>query len=166
MTDACWYFAYGSNMGRATFVKRRGMRPLAAHRGYVDDHRLCFDLPIGAGERGVANLRVEAGARTWGVVYLLASAACDFLDRTEGADRGFYRRVAVEVVVAGEERIAAFAYRGERRDPTRKPSARYLGLLLAGGREHALPAEYLDWVAAFPLAVDEREPAAPRPLER
>lgn len=156
VADGCWYFAYGSNMCRATFIERRGMRPLAARRAYLDGHRLCFDLPIGPGERGVANLRADPDARTWGVIYLLSTAACDVLDRTEGAGRGFYRRLPVEVVVGDGERVAAFAYRGDGRDPRRKPSARYLGLLLAGAHEQALPVEYADWLASFPHAVDER----------
>jgi cation transport regulator ChaC len=157
-----WYFAYGSNMGRATFVERRGMRPQAARRAVLDGHRLCFDLPIGPGERGVANLVATPAARTWGVIYRLSADACAFLDRTEGVDRGFYRRIAIEVVAddgAHPERVAAFAYQGDARDPRRKPSARYLGLLLAGARERALPAEYVAWLEAFPLAIDEREAA-------
>ncbi len=161
----CWYFAYGSNMGRATFVERRRIQPLAARRAYLDDWRLCFDLPIGPGERGVANLVPETGARTWGVVYRLDDATCDFLDRTEGVHRGFYRRLAIEVVTDDGERVVAFAYQGDGRDPRRKPSARYLGLILAGARELALPAEYVSWLEAFPLAVDERaaaEPDSPR----
>lgn len=155
--DGCWYFAYGSNMQRGTFVVRRGMRPLEARRAYLDHHRLCFDLPIGPGERGVANLADVAGARTWGVIYRLSAAACDFLDRTEGVDRGLYRRMSIDVVVDDGTRIPAFAYVGEGRDPRRKPSARYLNLLLAGARELGLPDDYLAWLAAFPLAVDERE---------
>lgn len=155
--DGCWYFAYGSNMSRAIFVERRRMQPHASRRVYLDGHRLCFDLPIGPGERGVANLVVEPSARTWGVIYRLSAAACDFLDRTEGVDRGFYRRTAIEVVAADGERVPAFAYLGESRDPRRKPSARYLGLLLTGARELALPEEYIAWLEAFPLAIDERE---------
>lgn len=155
-SDDCWYFAYGSNMQRATFIERRGMQPLAARRAYLDDHRLCFDLPIGSGERGVANLRIEPGVRTWGVAYLLTHDACAFLDRTEGLDRGFYRRLSIVVAADDGERLPAFAYQGERRDPRRKPSARYLGILLAGARELALPADYVAWLEAFPLAVDER----------
>jgi cation transport regulator ChaC len=159
---SCWYFAYGSNMARGTFIERRRMQPLAARRAYLDDHRLCFDLPIGPGERGVANLVGAPGARTWGVVYRLSAAACAFLDRTEGVDRGVYRRVPIEVVAdaergEGTERLMAFAYQGESRDPRRKPSARYLGLLLAGAREIALPTEYVTWLETFPLAIDERE---------
>ncbi len=155
--DGCWYFAYGSNMQRATFVERCGMRPRDARRAYLDDHRLCFDLPIGPGERGVANLVAEPGARTWGVAYHLTASACEFLDRTEGVHRGLYRRIAIEVVAEPGERVAAFAYQGERRDTLRKPSARYLGLLLMGARELALPPEYLAWLESFPLAIDERE---------
>ncbi len=159
---SCWYFAYGSNMARGTFIERRGMQPLGARRAYLDDHRLCFDLPIGPGERGVANLVAAPGARTWGVAYRLSGVACAFLDRTEGVDRGLYRRLPIEVVAdaargEGTERLMAFAYRGERRDPRRKPSARYLGLLLAGARELALPAEYVAWLESFSLAIDERE---------
>jgi cation transport regulator ChaC len=163
--DGRWYFAYGSNMGRATFLERRGMRPRAVRRAYLDGHRVCFDLPVGPGERGVANLVADPAARTWGVVYLLSASACELLDRTEGVDRGFYRRLAVEVVADDgphPERLAAFAYRGEARDPRRKPSARYLGMLLAGARELALPADYVAWLERFPLAIDEREAADDR----
>ena len=111
------------------------------------------------GERGVANLVAEPGARTWGVIYRLSAAACDFLDRTEGVDRGLYRRIPIDVVVDDETRVAAFAYLGDARDPRRKPSARYSNLLLAGARELALPNEYVAWLEAFPRAVDERESA-------
>jgi cation transport regulator ChaC len=154
--DGCWYFAYGSNMCRATFIERRGMQPLATRRARLDGYRLCFDLPIGPGERGVANLIADGDASTWGVAYLLADEACAFLDRTEGLHRGFYKRLAVEIVADDGERLAAFAYQGDLRRPERKPSARYLGLLLAGAREQDLPAEYVAWLEACPLAVDER----------
>jgi cation transport regulator ChaC len=154
--NECWYFAYGSNMCRGTFIERRGIRPLAAQRAFLDDYRLCFDLPIGPGERGVANLRAEAGARTWGVAYLLAADVCEFLDRTEGVHRGFYRRLPVAIVADEGGRVAAFAYQGEARHTERKPSARYLGIVLDGAREFGLPSEYVAWLEAFPLAVDER----------
>jgi gamma-glutamylcyclotransferase len=153
----CWYFAYGSNMCRGTFIERRGMRPLAAERAYLDDYRLCFDLPVGPGERGVANIVAEPGERIWGVAYRLAADVCDFLDRTEGVHRGFYRRLPVTVVADDGRRLDAFAYQGDARRPERKPSARYLGILLDGAREIGLPSEYVAWLGTLPLAVDERE---------
>ena len=156
-TDAVWYFGYGSNMSRSIFCERRGMRPLATRWGWLEGYRLCFDLPIGPGERAVANVRPEAGARTYGVLYLLASEECDHLDGSEGVPRGVYRRIPVEVVVGGEERVAAFTYQSSWTLAGRKPSARYLGLLIEGAREHGLPREYVTFLESHELARDERQ---------
>ena len=157
-TDAVWYFGYGSNMSRAIFCERRGMRPLATRWGWLEGWRLCFDLPIGPGERAVANIAPEPGARTCGVLWLLDPKALDRLDRSEGVPQ-VYRRIHVEIVVGGEERVAAFTYRSPWTVAGRKPSARYLGLLVAGAREHGLPAEYVRFLESHELARDERQPA-------
>jgi cation transport regulator ChaC len=154
--EPLWYFAYGSNLCRAIFVERRGMRPLDARRARLDGHRLVFDLPVGPGERGVANLAPDPAAATWGVCYLLEHAACDRLDRTEGVHRGYYRRREVTVHADAAGPLAAFAYQGAVSIPGRKPSAHYRDLLLAGAREHALPAEWIRHLEALALAVDER----------
>jgi gamma-glutamylcyclotransferase len=132
------------------------MRPLAARRARLDGHRLTFDLPVGPGERGVANLAPDPAASTWGVCYLLEADACAHLDRTEGVHRGYYRRLDVTVVADGDAHLAAFAYQGALRMAGRKPSARYLGLLLAGAREHGLPAEWIRHLEGLDLAIDER----------
>ena len=78
MTDgALWYFAYGSNMNRAIFLDRRGMHPLETRRAWLEGYRLCFNIPVGPGERGVANLEPDIAARTWGVLYLLTAEEFD-----------------------------------------------------------------------------------------
>ena len=160
---ALWYFAYGSNMSEAIFLGRRRMQPLATRRARLEDHRLCFDLPVGPGERGVANLRRQVGSHVWGVLYLLGAEDFRRLDRTEGVHRGYYERTAVEVIADGNQRVAAFTYRSSASVDGRKPSARYLGLLLEGAKEHELPAEYVRALASLDLARDERvgEPAPP-----
>jgi len=155
--DAVWYFGYGSNMSRAIFCERRGMRPLATRWGWLEGYRLAFDLPIGPGERAVANIQPQAGERTYGVLYLLVAEELDRLDRSEGVDRGFYRRIPVEVVVGGEERVAAFTYQSSWTVAGRKPSARYLRLLVEGAREHGLPGEYVRFLESHELARDERQ---------
>jgi hypothetical protein len=151
-----WYFAYGSNLCRATFVERRGMQPLEVRRVRLDGYRLVFDLPVGPGERGVANLASDPGATTWGVCYLLEPLACEHLDRTEGVHRGYYRRIDVTVMDEHGTSFDAFAYQGAVSVPGRKPSQRYLDLLLDGAREHALPADWLRYLESLELAVDER----------
>lgn len=157
--DALWYFAYGSNMTGSIFLERRGMQPLAARCGWLEGYRLCFNIPVGPGERGVANVEPLAGACTCGVLYLLRTAELDRLDRTEGVHVGFYRRVSVEVLVEGEGRMAAFTYQSSMTVGGRKPSPRYMRLLLDGAREHGLPAEYLEGLERFELAFDERSGA-------
>jgi hypothetical protein len=149
------YFAYGSNMSRAIFYERRGMRPLAARPARLDGYRLCFNLPIGPGERGCANLEPEDGASTYGVLYRLTPTDFDRLDRTEGVHVGIYHRIPVDVMVA-DEIVGALTYRSFRISAGRKPSARYLGLLLDGAREHGLPEEHVRFLSGFELAVDER----------
>lgn len=159
MDDALlWYFAYGSNLEPRTFLGRRGMRPLASRRVRLAGYRLVFDLPVGPGERGVANLRADAEAEVHGVVWQLRSAQADFLDRTEGVPQGAYRRRTVRPVDDAGAALEAFTYESPRSTDGRKPSARYLGLLLAGARHHDLPAAWIETLRAFPLAHDERLP--------
>ena len=155
MDDLLWYFAYGSNMCASIFVERRGMQPSAATWGWLEGFRLCFDLPVGPGERGVANLVGAPGARTCGVLYRISAAEAERLDHSEGVPAGYYRRIAV-TVNTGEGAIAAFTYQSGYATPGRKPSRRYMRLLLDGARQHGLPAEYVAALGAFELAIDER----------
>lgn len=41
------YFAYGSNMNRAIFESRRGIRPIRAQPALLENYRLRFNLAIG-----------------------------------------------------------------------------------------------------------------------
>jgi cation transport regulator ChaC len=156
LDDPIWYFGYGSNMSPATFLERRQMRPLQTRWGWLDGYRLSFNIPVGSCERGVANLEADDKGRTCGVLYLLPPAECDRLDGTEGVSVGLYRRIVV-AVAAGEQRVTAFTYQSSLTQAGRKPSARYMGLLLEGARHHGLPAAYIDYLESFELAWDERE---------
>ncbi len=162
--DVCggtlWYFAYGSNLNDAIFRERRGMQVHAAVRGRLDGFALRFDLPVGPGERGVANVAPADGAHVWGALYLLTVDDCDKLDRTEGVHFGAYQRLVVDVVRDDGTTCSAFTYRSTAAREARKPSARYLGLIVAGARQRGLPEEYVRWLESLDLAVDEREAAA------
>jgi gamma-glutamylcyclotransferase len=133
------------------------MRPLQTAVARLDDWALCFDLPVGPGERGVGNVNPNPGAVVWGVAYELVEADADRLDGTEGVHRGAYRRASVTVASVGGEALDAFTYHSERGCAGRKPSRRYLGLLLAGARHHGLPLDYVRMLRALPLAIDERD---------
>jgi cation transport regulator ChaC len=156
MDSTLWYFAYGSNLDPGTFLGRRQMQPLETRIGVLRDFELRFDLPVGPGERGVANVAASPGGDVWGALYRLTHADAERLDRTEGVGRGFYQRLEVEVHTHDGLLLAAFTYRSPFSRPERKPSRRYLDLLLTGARELGLPEDYVARLEALPLAVDER----------
>ncbi|NNL67947.1 MAG: gamma-glutamylcyclotransferase [Myxococcales bacterium] len=151
-----WYFGYGSNTERGTFLGRRRMRPVEVRTGRLDAFELRFDLAVGPGERGVANVAPREGDHVWGVLWRIDEEGAHHLDRTEGVPRGFYQRLPVRVVTPQDEEIAAFTYRSFRGRPGRKPSRRYLSLLLAGARQHGLPEDWIARLRGFELAADER----------
>ena len=150
-----WYFAYGSNLDPETFEGRRRMRPRETRPGCLHGYRLVFDLAVGRGERAVANLAADPDARVHGVAYAIGRLQALWLDRTEGVPRS-YRRVGVSLCANDGERLDGFTYVSERRTPGRKPSQRYLNLLLRGARHHGLPEDYVAWLRGIELARDER----------
>jgi cation transport regulator ChaC len=133
------------------------MRPLEARVAVLERFELRFDLPVGPGERGVANVAPQEAASVWGVAYRLTHSEAERLDRTEGVHHGAYLRLPVEVRDAARALVPAFTYHSPRGVTGRKPSRRYLGLILAGARHHGLPAEWVERLRALELAVDERE---------
>jgi cation transport regulator ChaC len=156
MSHPLWYFAYGSNLDPETFHGRRGMRPSEARPAFLDGWALVFDLPVGPGERGVANLRAQVGARTYGVAYAIDAAQATWLDRTEGVGQSYYVRTDVVLQDYRGEPVEAFTYASSRGVAGRKPSRRYLGLLLKGARHHGLPEDWILHLRALDIAVDER----------
>jgi cation transport regulator ChaC len=154
--ESLWYFAYGSNMQRATFVERRGMQPQRSVWGRLPGYHLAFNLPVGPGERGVANIEANAAATTYGVLHLITADEFDRLDSTEGVGNGYYRRLSVDVIDRDGATRNSWTYVSSHGVAGRKPSLRYLGLLLEGALEHEMPEDYLRELRAFELAVDER----------
>jgi len=146
-------------MQRATFRERRALSPADVAVGWLDDYALCFDIPVGPGLRGVANLCRAEGARVWGVLYRLTPEQHAHLDGTEGVHAGLYKRVAVPVRTPAGATVAAETYISDLRDPSRRPSYRYRTILVEGARENALPAAYVEALERWELAWDEREGA-------
>jgi hypothetical protein len=163
VSDRLWYFAYGSNLDPDTFLGRRSMRPSEARCVSLAGFELVFDLPVGKGERGVANLRACEGARVHGVAYAIDAAQAEHLDRTEGVGLGYYVRTAV-VLDDGRGPLEAFTYTSARGVAGRRPSRRYLGLLLRGARHHGLPDTWVLHLRGIELAVDERASQLELPL--
>lgn len=140
------YFAYGSNMSTARLRSRVGdAQPLG--RAFVDGWRLAFDKP-GRDGTGKANLVETASARTWGVLFELPADAWSALDRFEPG----YVRNEFRFARCGGEDLLAHTYvfaRSDATEPTGPPSDAYLAHVLAGAREHDLPAEHIRLIESF-----------------
>ncbi|MFP8875076.1 MAG: gamma-glutamylcyclotransferase family protein [Myxococcota bacterium] len=135
------YFAYGSNMSSARLAARLGeVRPLG--RAALDHFELAWNKP-GLDGSGKANVRRRVGAATWGVVYAVAPADWPLLDSFES---GYARETHPVRDDAGRERSVQL-YRWRRDTPDHTPSAEYLELVLAGAREHQLPAAVIQELA-------------------
>ena len=133
------YFAYGSNMASARLTARvPSARPLGIAR-LADFAWRCNKH--GADGTAKANLVRESGAETWGVLYEMDTTGLDVLDRVEGG----YERVVVQVE-QGNRELRAHTYVSDRLLESEPPASWYLGLVVSGAREHALPAE---WIASL-----------------
>jgi hypothetical protein len=143
--SSLWYFAYGSNMQSATLRGRRSIAFRQALAARAPGWRLVFDkpplVPIG---HSFANVVPDLSAEVLGVAYEIGEEDLAHIDLTEGVLIGNYERVAIAVhPLAGDrEPLSAFTLTSDRRDPTLRPSLRYLELLVEGAIEHGLPQDY------------------------
>ena len=160
-TSTAWYFAYGSNMQRATFAGRRGIVSARELPARLDHWRLVFDkpplLPIG---ESYANIVRDVGAHVLGVLYEVTFDDLAHIDLTEGVALGNYQRIEVPVATLhrlGDAPQTGFTLTSERRDGQLRPSVRYMNLLIAGAIEHGLPNHYVDFLRAVPAQPETAE---------
>jgi len=161
--SAVWYFAYGSNMQRATFSGRRGIEPRSAAAARLTGWRLVLDKPplIPMGQ-SFANVVEEPGAIVYGVLYELSPDAYAHVERTEAVGLGNYHSIEVDIELLGEAsaRRRARTLTAHRRAPEMRPSTRYMSLMIEGAEEHGLPAEWISLLRNVPA--EEESPSAVR----
>jgi len=162
-----WYFAYGSNMQGATLRGRRGIAWSRALPARVANWRFVCDKPplLPSMGESFANLVPEAGAAVYGVLFELGADDLAHVELTEGVLIGNYRRVDVVVEpLGGGEVVTAATMVADARDPSLAPSERYRALLVAGAREHGLPAAWIAFLEGLPARPESEEAARLRPV--
>lgn len=148
------YFAYGSNMLSARLLARcpsaRVLGPASAIGREVAFSKLSVDLSAKAA------LVERPGAVVHGVAYELDVEAHGELDAIEGP--GYFRQsdfpIALHRGTATIDAISASAYHARRHVAGRLPYDWYLDLIVAGGREHGLPAAYIERLLSSPTMPD------------
>lgn len=161
------YFAYGSNMQTATFSGRRGIPFRRARPARADGWRLVLDKPplVSIGE-GFASIVPDPVAMVIGVVYEITALDLEHVDLTEGVLIDNYRRVEIPVTPldAPHEVLRVQTLTSERRDPSLRPSDRYMSLIVAGAEEHGLPADWIAFLRTIPTRPESAESRRFRPL--
>lgn len=148
-------FSYGSNMLGARIRKRV---PSARGLGIacLEGHTLRWHKP-GRDGSGKCDVVPDAapGAGVWGVVHEIACDEKPALDRAEGLGQGYDERL-VRLSVAGRP-IDALLYIATRIEPSPLPFDWYHALVVAGARQHGLPAAYQATIEAQPTQPDHDE---------
>jgi hypothetical protein len=121
--------------------KRRGIQPLSAHAACVEGYDVVFNMPgLYPIEPAFANLVVQESGVAYGVLYELS--AHDF-ERLRSFEGKYYADVRLRVRTQAGWAIHAHAFQGRSKAPPRRPSQRYLALLIEGAKEHHLPPDYV-----------------------
>lgn len=145
-------FAYGSNMQTARLRERcPSAQPLGVAELPGFDLRWHKKSKDGSGKCDIVKAG-EPGATVLGVLYQIDRDDKRALDRAEGLGNG-YAETDIEVY-RGPDLVTAKAYIATDTDPTLKPYSWYRALVIAGAKEHALPADYIARLAAVPAVQD------------
>ncbi len=148
------YFAYGSNMLPAR-LKARCASARVIGAASAPGFDLEFSKPSKDGS-GKATLVTAADIATPGVLFEIAKADLDPLDRAEGAGFGYDRADDFTAEITGTgERITATTYIASMTDRQLKPFDWYLALVIAGAQHHALGDEHMERLRLIEHLIDE-----------
>lgn len=137
------YFAYGSNLCLRQ-MRQRCPGALVVAAAVLPRYRLDFVQPHDGWGGGVAGV-VPANDRVEGIVYRLSHDDLAALDGHEPVAQGRYWRERARVLTHAGNALSVWVYFGQVfPDAPYTPSAKYLGTLLRGAREHGLNTHYID----------------------
>lgn len=154
MTDApprFRYFAYGSNLSESRLHENCPSARLEAI-ARLPGYRLAFTRRSERWDGGVADIRPDPAAEVHGIVWRIAAAEGDALDRQEGvhATPPRYRRIEVTVTTLGGAALDCLAYQVVEPEAEHiAPSDAYLGTMLSGARAAGLPEAYIARIEAI-----------------
>jgi gamma-glutamylcyclotransferase (GGCT)/AIG2-like uncharacterized protein YtfP len=128
------YFAYGSNMSRAS-MQRRCRNASAIGPARLEGWRFLVTLD------GFASVAPAPGAIVHGVLWRVSARDLAALNAYESLDSGLYVRRTLPVRL-GERAVQALVYVGRERRPG-KPRPGYQRVVVAAAREWELPERYV-----------------------
>jgi hypothetical protein len=155
-----WYFGYASNMD-LTSMRAKGVEPRSSVCAVLGGWRLRFNVcHFFLHEGGVANIERsdDRADAVWGVLHLCDDAHLALLDAAEAEGHG-YDRINVPVFTErGEQHAVTYVGIPSFIDEARRPSRRYLNILVRGAIEAGINSDYVDALRRHPV---HQAPPAP-----
>jgi gamma-glutamylcyclotransferase len=153
--DTFKYFAYGSNM-LTERLRSRCASAKMVRRAVVANYVLefCKRSADGSGKVTIVESSKD-GALVHGVMFDIAVAERDELDKAEGLGQGYHRVDELTVRLESSDEVRVSTYIGNRLDRSLKPYDWYRALVIAGAKQHQQPA---DWLAAIERVVAVTDP--------
>src|ERR1700730_3108634 len=146
------YFAYGSNMSEE-WLQNRVSGAQFFDIGYVTRRRLRFHKRStdGSGKCDIPESSSDSDI-VWGVVFEVPENKIGALDRAETG----YTRIEIEVLRKGAPLISAASYITNPANINSQlcPYTWYRDLVVAGARQHNLPAAYIGQLIAVVAVLD------------
>lgn len=134
------YAAYGSNMDPEQMLERAPHSPMAG-TGWLTGWRLTFAGEDLGWEGALATVVEEPGAQVFCVLYDMSPEDELSLDRWEGSELGFHRKIRLRVQTLDGSTLAWLyvldAWEGGL------PSARYLGVMADAAYAAGAPTDYV-----------------------
>jgi gamma-glutamylcyclotransferase len=137
------YFAYGSNM-----LSRRLQHPTRAPSaraiavGFITGHKLTFDKrSIDCSGKCDAEATGAPDDHVYGVLYQMEETEKSKLDSVESLGYGYDEKYVH--VILDTNTVEAVMYYATEKDTSLYPYHWYKEYVVAGAREHGLPADYL-----------------------
>jgi AIG2-like family len=149
------YFAYGSNMctGR---LRRRVPSATVVRIAKLTGYSFRFHKRSRDGSgKGDAFETGDATDFVWGVIFEIDERQKPTLEEAEGLGAGYAEKVATVLDENGQEyRVVLYVADAASIDDALRPYTWYKRFVVDGARQHALPNEYIEGVAASPEVED------------
>jgi len=149
------YFAYGSNMctGR---LQRRVPSATYVRIAKLMGHSFRFHKRSDDGSvKGDAFETDNCSKLVWGVIFDIDETEKPALDDAEGLGAGYKEKSATVLDEGGQgHRIFLYVAETNSTDNTLRPYSWYKRFVIDGARQHGLPDEYVNAIAAMPDVED------------
>jgi hypothetical protein len=138
-----FYFGYASNLQVSTVEQRIGNKIENYTEGRLIDYGFRFNRKNSDGSAR-ANIIASDSEDVFGVVYQIDEKHRNKLLQSEPG----YRLITVPIETE-QGNVSAFTFISDSDDEDIHPGKEYLNAILAGAKEHSLPAEYIDFIKSM-----------------